>query len=167
MTKHTRYSFYRPHRRITQDNLYADPKTGELTPMPSMTKQEFQFECDINNVIKSFSQTGMFKHVSARAAQGSYEDLPDSFDFQESLHQVREAKEAFMSLPSKIRARFSNDPAEFLSFIHNPENEAEIRTLGLTKPPPPPTIPLDVKIVATEGTGGDGGTPPSQAPKAP
>jgi len=167
MSKKVRVSFYRPHRRVTEDNLFTDPTTGELTYMPSMTKQEFQHECDINNVIKSFSTTGMFKHVSARAAQGAYQDLPDAFDFQESLHQVQMARDAFMTLPSKVRSRFGNDPAEFLAFTHDPENKAELAALGLTLPPPPPIPPMEVKIVSTEPTGGDGGTPPSQGPKGP
>lgn len=167
MSKQKLHGFYRPHRRVTEDNLYMSPDTGELVPMPSMTKQEFQNECDINNVVKSFSATGMYKHVSARAAQGSYQDLPDSFDFQESLHQVHEAREAFMSLPAKLRSRFGNDPAEFLAFTHDPANADEMLTLGLRVPPPPPIPPTEVKIVATEPTGGEGGSPPSGGAKAP
>lgn len=169
MGKTKLYSFYRPHRRVTQDNLSLDPATGEYTPLPSMTKQEFQAECDINNVIKSFSTTGMFKHVSARASAGAYQDLPDAFDFQESLHEVQRAREAFMTLPSKVRARFGNDPAEFLAFTHDDKNREELLAMGLINPPPPPAQPVEVKIVAQEGTptGGDGGSPPSGGAKAP
>ncbi|QCQ84788.1 internal scaffolding protein [Blackfly microvirus SF02] len=163
----TLYSFYRPHPRVTEDNLYTDPITGEITEMPSMTKQEFQFECDINNVIKAFSQTGMFKHVSARAGQGAYEDLPDSSDFQEALHEVHRAREAFMTLPSKLRSRFGNDPAEFLAFTHDPNNLDELRSLGLANPAPLPPPPVVVTIAPTEGTGGDGGLPPVVGAKAP
>ncbi|UDN67771.1 internal scaffolding protein [robinz microvirus RP_112] len=162
-----RYSFYRPHPRVTEDNLYTDPVTGELTLMPSMTKQEFQFECDINNVIKSFSQTGMFKHVSANASLGAYQDLPDGTDFQEALHEVQRAREAFMTLPSKLRSRFGNDPAEFLAFTHDPSNLDELRSLGLANPAPLPSPPVVVTIAPTGGTGGDGGTPPVAGAKAP
>lgn len=161
------FSFYRPHARVTEDNMSVDKTTGELTYLPSMTKQEFQFECDINNVIKSFSATGMFKHVSARASAGAYQDLPDSVDFQESLDQVQRAREAFMTLPSKVRSRFGNDPAEFLAFTHDPSNEAEIRSLGLANPPPKPPPPVEVIIASTEGTGGDGGPPPIAGTKVP
>ncbi|UDN67710.1 internal scaffolding protein [robinz microvirus RP_101] len=164
MTKHT---FFRPHPRITEDNLSPDPTTGELTYLPSMTKQEFQFECDINNVIKSFSQTGMFKHVSSRASQGAYEDLPDGADFQEALNEVHRAREAFMTLPSKLRSRFGNDPAEFLAFTHDPGNLDELRSLGLANPAPLPPPPVVVTLAPTEGTGGDGGAPPVAGAKAP
>lgn len=159
--------FYRPHKPVTEDNLYTDPVTGELTYMPSMTKQEFQHECDINNVIKAFSQTGMFKHVSARAGAGTYADLPDSYDFQEALHEVQRARDAFMTLPAKLRSRFGNDPAEFLAFTHDPANKAELQDLGLAKPDPVPPPPVEVKVVATAAPGVEGGQPPSQATKAP
>lgn len=167
MAKSSLRSFYRPHRRVTFDNLHTDPVTGELTYCPSMTKQEFQHECDINNVIKSFSQTGMMRHVSARAAQGTYQDLPDGVDFQEALHEVERARSAFMTLPAKVRARFGNDPAEFLAFSHDPANLAEMRALGLALPEAVPAPPVEVKIVATDVPTDGGGTPPSQAPKAP
>jgi len=167
MTKKTLFGFYRPHPRVVQDNLRPDPVTGELLPLPSMTKQEFQYECDINNVIKAFSSTGMFKHVSANAGSGVYLDLPDSMDFQDALHQVHQARDAFMTLPAKLRSRFGNDPAEFLAFTHDPKNLEELRSLGLAKPEPVPPPPVVVTMAPTEPTGGDGGSPPSQAPKAP
>lgn len=162
-----RLGFYRPHKPVRFDNLSLDPVTGELAPLPSMTKQEFRDECDINNVIKSFSQSGMFKHVSARAAEGQYLDLPDQVDYQESLDRIRDAQATFMTLPSALRRRFGDDPAEFLAFVHDPQNTEELRTLGLANPLPTPTPPVEVKIVSPEPVGGDGGTPPSQAPKAP
>lgn len=150
MKKPRQLGFYRPHNRVVCDNLHTDPVTGEICAMPSMAKQEFARECDINNVIKGFSASGMFRHVNAKAAQGAYTDLPDAVDFQDSLHQVDAARKAFMSLPSRLRARFANDPAEFLAFSQDPANLAELRTLGLAKPEPAPAPPLEVKVVATE-----------------
>lgn len=130
-------SFYRPHKRVSLDGSHPD--TGEF--LPSMTKQSFKEECDINNIIKSFSQTGMITHISERAAQGQYLDLPDSVDFQDALSLVDQARTAFMSLPSKIRDRFDSDPEQFLAFIHDPKNEAEARELGLLNPLPAPSAP--------------------------
>lgn len=126
-------SFYRPHARVQEDGGMVNHVTGEVTYPPSMTKQEFQAECDINNILKHFSATGMLRHVSAKAATGAYQDLPDAVDFQESLHTVQRATEAFMTLPSKLRARFDNEPAEFLAFVTDPANADELRTLGLAE----------------------------------
>lgn len=130
-------SFYRPHKRVQYTGEVQDPKTGELVKLPSMTKQEFVKECDINNVLKQYKATGMVSHLNVRAAQGAYLDLPDSLDFQESLNIVREAETAFGSLPSKLRERFGNNPAEFLAFCADPGNAREMAELGLTIPEPP------------------------------
>lgn len=154
------YSFYRPHKRVTEDNV--DPKTGEI--VPSMTKQSFVEECDINNIIKQYSATGQIRHMSAQAAQGRYLDLPDDIDFQTSLDTVRQANEAFASLPSGVRARFGNDPAQFLDFMSDPSNQEEIIKLGLAtdnRPPKPPETPVQGE------TGGAGGSPPAEGAKAP
>lgn len=134
--------FYRPHKRVQFTNLSLDPKTGELTEMPSMTKQSFAEECDINNILKQYKQSGMLRHINARAAQGMYADLPDDNDFQNALHVVMQAENSFASLPSKVRARFHNDPAEFLGFLADPANQDEAIALGIAidnRPPPAPT----------------------------
>lgn len=140
----TKRTFYRPHARVRYTGELLDPHTGEVTTPPSMTKQSFIAECDINNIIKSFSITGMVNHINQNAAKGAYVDLPDPIDFQEAIHTVEGANAAFMSLPSKIRDRFKSDPLQFLEFISNPANADEARSLGLLNPlppSPPPTTP--------------------------
>jgi len=124
---------YRPHVRARTwfTGEIVDPKTGELVKLPSMTKQEFVDQCDINNILKQFKMTGMVTHISAKAAQGEYLDLPDDVDFQTSLNIVHQAEAAFATLPSKIRTRFENDPAQFLAFMADPKNMAEASQLGL------------------------------------
>ncbi|UDN67501.1 internal scaffolding protein [robinz microvirus RP_34] len=139
-----KFTFYRPHPRVSFDN--KDPK-GK--PYPSMTKQEFKGECDINNIIKAYSQTGMINHIAANAQQGRYEDLPDQHDFQDAMALVQGAEASFMSLPSKVRDRFGNEPSRFLEFVSDPANATEMHQLGLLRPDYVPP-----------GTGGDGGAPP-------
>lgn len=138
---------YRAHRRIQEHGELRNLYTGEITTPPSMTKQEFVRECDINNVIKQYKAHGMVSHINAKAAQGAYQDLPDSVDFQESLHTIMVAEKAFMTLPAKIRDRFGQDPAEFLAFLSNPENAEEARKLGILKPAEAPPPPVEVKVV--------------------
>lgn len=134
--------FHRKHERVQSDNLMLDLRTGELVEMPSMTKQSFVEQCDINNILKQFRTTGMVQHMRANADQGRYEDLPDSVDFQESMALVMDAQNAFASLPSKVRSRFDNDPAKFLEFMSDPRNQDEVYELGLAKRPvPPPESP--------------------------
>lgn len=124
-------TFYRPHPRVTFDNV---DDNGEV--LPSMTKQSFVAECDINNIIKQFSATGMLTHVRDQAALGQYLDLPDETDFQSALNTVEVGRAAFDSLPSKVRDRFGNDPASFLAFLSDANNRDEAIALGLIDAPP-------------------------------
>lgn len=166
MSKNPIRSFYRPHKRVTFDNEYLDPATGEVAKMPSMTKQEFKFESDINNVIKQFKPSQMAELLRQNLNAGNYVDLPDSYDYQEALDLTREAERQFLTIPAKIRERFGHDPAVFLAFASDAANLEEMRSLGLAKPLPEEPVPTPVKIV-TEGGGDGGGTPPSGGAKAP
>lgn len=138
------FSFYRPHDRekTRYTGLLLDPATGELKRPPEMTKQSFVAECDINNIIKQYKQTGMVRHISAKAQAGAYLDLPDEVDFQVALNLVNSAEASFATLPAKVRDRFHNSPAEFLQFMSDPNNVEEMIALGLaTKAPDPAPAP--------------------------
>lgn len=152
MAKAKLMSHFRPHARVQFDGGMLDYVTGEVVYPPSRTKQEFQKECDINNIIKSFSTSGMMRHVSAKAAQGAYEDLPDAMDFQESLAVVEQAAASFMTLPAKVRDRFRNEPAEFLAFMADEANKDEMLALGLRQVAPPPPPPVKVEVVSQPQT---------------
>lgn len=139
-------SFYYPHER--SDTWYTgetvDPVTGEVTVLPSMTKQSFVAECDINNILKQYKRSGIISHINAKAAQGSYQDLPDQVDYQEALNTVIRAEASFETLPSSVRDRFGNDPAKFLEFLQDPKNQDEAIALGLavdTRTAPAPAAP--------------------------
>lgn len=159
MTKPKLYGFYRPHRRVQATGELVNHKTGEVYTPPSMTKQSFLKECDINNILKEYRVTGQIRHMSANAAAGAYQDLPEPMDFQESIHTMQAADAAFSSLPSAVRKRFGNDPGEFLAFMADPANQDELIKMGLakdTRPPAPPAPPE-----APPAPGGAGGTPPA------
>lgn len=142
-------SFYRPHRRVSFSGELVCPHTGTVTMPPSMTKQEFVQECDINTIMKQYSRTGMLSHVSAKAAQGGYQDLPDELDFQAAMNTALAGQQAFASLPAKLRARFDNDPAAFLGFLADPANQEEAIALGLAVKRPP-SAPPEPKEAAPE-----------------
>lgn len=131
MTKKT--GFYRPHERSSTawTNDQVNPITGEITSPPSMTKQSFVAECDINNILKQFKPADIMRRLQANAGRGTYADLPDNIDFHASMNIVLQGEAAFDSLPSKLRNRFGNDPAQFLEFMADPENTAEAIKMGL------------------------------------
>ena len=138
--------WFRPHAPVNWTGEILDRKTGELVKEPSMTKQEFMAECDINNIIKSYSVTGVIAHINEKASQGAYVDLPDPIDFQQGLAMVEAAQASFATLPSSVRNRFDNDPTKFLEFMSDPDNQEEAIRMGLAtdnRPPPPETPPKD------------------------
>lgn len=156
-------SFYRPHNRVYANNgsiEVFDKKTGEIKklPMPSMTKQEFKTEVDINNIVKQFKPHHMAAMLQANLQSGAYQDLPDSYDYQAALDLVRQAENSFMTVPAKIRDQFGQDPAAFLAFVTNPDNLEEVRKLGLARPAQEPPAPIRVEVTNPE--------PPPSPPKA-
>lgn len=142
MAKPIRYGHYRPHPRVQWTGQLINPHTGEISTPVDRTKQEFKAECDINNILAQYRQTGMVRHISGQAAQGRYEHLPEPVDFQEALHQVEAARASFMSLPANVRDRFHNEPVEFLAFIADQANREEAVKLGLVVPPAPVPAPV-------------------------
>lgn len=124
-------SFYFPHSRVAYDPHVVVTATGELVIPERRTKQNHIAECDINNIMKQYSKTGQITHMSAKAAQGAYADLPDDLDFQVSMNIVAEGRSAFATLPAKVRDRFGNDPAQFLAFMADPDNQDEAIKMGL------------------------------------
>lgn len=115
--------FYRKHNRVTLN-----------TGTELITKQSHKEECDINNILRQYQRTGIISHVQNARAQ--FLDLPSDADFQQSMHIVMAAQAAFADLPSKVRAHFGNDPAQFLAAFADPGQEQQLREFGLLNPRP-------------------------------
>lgn len=110
-------AFKKPKRvRVTLD-------TG-----PGKTEQSHKKDTDMNYILRGYQKTGLIRHAKEHA--GKYDDIAVQ-DFQEAIFIVTNAQRQFDELPSNIRKRFGNNPAEFLEFVQNPENKAEMQTLGI------------------------------------
>lgn len=155
-----------PHQFIT---AYG-PKTTVRTDVSAArdrTKQSFKDECDINHIMARYQKTGVLDFAQKHAPQ--YGDCT-GVEFQAGMQKIAQARSMFEELPSKLRLRFSNDPAEFLEFVQNPANREEAKELGLLKPelvqgtpvpPPPRRRGTDDGSVPREGTPtGPGGRRP-------
>lgn len=107
----------------------------------SRTKQEFVEETNINTLLKTWERTGQAEHLAAGTPQ--YGDFSNVTDYQTAVNAVGDAHDSFMELPSHIRARFKNDPAQLLDFVHDSANQDEAIKLGLVVDPadPPPGVP--------------------------
>lgn len=101
----------------------------------SLTQQQFKDEVDINNLMEKFGITGQ---IPPDTREPSYEDYSDVNDFQTAMQQVRLAEQEFMEIPAKVRARFNNNPQEYLEFFQNGENYEEGVKLGIINKRPLP-----------------------------
>lgn len=101
----------------------------------SLTHQEFVKESNINSIMAKYKRTGQLPMVQGKPMFGDFATLPE---YQDALNLVLDADSAFSDLPSEVRTRFNNDPAEFVEFCSNPDNLAEAVELGLA--PPPDTV---------------------------
>ncbi len=108
----------------------------------SRTKQSFAKECEINNIMAKYQKTGAIAHINQH---GPNYDFATSIDFSEAMRLVVTAQDMFDGLPSSIRNRFANDPAQFLDFVQDADNEAEMRQMGLIESVTPSEIPSEEK----------------------
>lgn len=103
---------------------------------PSLTKQAFKDECDINRTMSRFKKTcgADFLNCYNRAFLDDgkhFGDFSNITDYRSALEQVAQARDVFMQLPAQVRARFDNDPAKMLDFCSDPRNQDELVALGL------------------------------------
>jgi phage internal scaffolding protein len=112
--------------------LMCDPAEGR-------TKQEFKAQCDINKILRKHDKTGLITHVNIATAR--FDDFTSSVGFHEAMTMVTAAQKSFDELPSDVRKKFGNDPAEFLAAIDaahegNSEQYELLVKLNLATPRP-------------------------------
>lgn len=102
---------------------------------PTRTQESDAMDTDINVIVARFGITGQ---LPAR------DSLPliTNGDFQEALdfRQVQDlqiaAAKSFMELPANVRARFENDPVQFVEFCSRDDEDSakEMVRLGIAVP---------------------------------
>ena len=92
------------------------PQVGLEFTEPSMTEQHFKDECDINNIVATYQQTGVLPSGDRQPLFGDFADFPQ--DLMSAQHYFDEAKDRFMQLDANIRKEFGNNPAMLLDFLH-------------------------------------------------
>lgn len=99
----------------------------------SLTKQSEADACDINNIMNTYTKTGVLPVAEGNPLYGDFYDAPT---FTEAMAVVAQANAQFASLPAELRAKFQNDPAQFLAFVDNGENYDELVKMGLVEARP-------------------------------
>jgi len=132
---------------------------------PTRAQQQFKDETDINTLVRRFGVTGK---IPIAPLPPQYGDFTGISDFHTAVNAIAAANEAFDALPSNVRARFQNDPGQFVDFSTNPANRAELEKLGLLIPPPAPAYTGPLGGPASPPAGIPAASPsPAPAPAAP
>lgn len=121
----------------------------DFTNSLDMCEQNHKKECDINHIMRKFQKTGVVEHVKKHS--GKYADVP-SGDYREAQETITTANTMFEELPSRARAKFNNDPFQFLEYVQNPENLESLHKLGLLDPSYQPPQATQKPTEAQEGS---------------
>jgi len=105
----------------------------------TMTKQSLAYEADVNVIVAKYVKTGDPAIFRQRA--GEFLDTTSVGDYFSCLNRVKEAEEAFLTLPSKVRDQFGNDPGKLEAAMRDPgQREALVSAGILAKAVPVPTV---------------------------
>ncbi len=110
----------------------------DCTKDKKRVKQSEAEACDINVMMKRWQSGGVPPIPSGQEAYGDFSSVGS---YIQALDAVMLAESSFNKLPSAVRTKFENDPAQLIEFIADPANEDEARDLGLLEPKPPETPP--------------------------
>lgn len=122
--------FYRSPHNYDLDLASHEAAEANGPPGESLTVQSQSEDADINMIVRRMTSTGQMPTTARVPEYGDFESVGD---YRSALHAVMEAQDNFMQLPAKVRAQFSNDPQEFLTFASDPANIDELRKMGLAK----------------------------------
>lgn len=147
------------------------PQVDAPSGGPSLTRQDMSEECDINNIMARYEATGYLPSVVGR--QPYYADftaLPTTLS--DAMDLMRDAEEAFMSLPARVRREFDNDAALFADFAADPEHRDFLVEHGLAEkvapaaPEVPPGAPAAAPATPSAPPAGASPPPAGAAPAA-
>ena len=104
----------------------ATQRVSKRFNQPSLTKQSFKDECNINKILAGYQKTGIIDHVAKFAPQyGEY----DAVDYKTAMDVVSSANSMFEELPSKARAHFEHDPVKFLDYVNSIDETDDLSSL--------------------------------------
>lgn len=124
----------------------ASAKAALICEDDSRTVQSGKDDADINVIVNRFMKTGV---LPGSIIPPTFDSFDGVVDFQSAMNAVLAARREFMKLDAKVRARFGNDPQQFVEFCSNRENLEEMRKLGLAVPKveAPPEVIQKVEVV--------------------
>lgn len=106
----------------------------------SLTEQQYKDACDINKILKRLVKTGI-EPINKNEPQ--YGDFSSAPDYQEACNIIIQSEEQFNGLSSEIRERFNNDPAKFLEFAEQADEQGLYEIGAGPKPAPVVEEPIN------------------------
>lgn len=133
-------------KALCYDTSLVSRAVSVVTGSETKTVQSGKDDADINVIMKRF---GVTRVMPLSGPLPRYEEYDEVFDFQSAMNTVNAAKRAFMELPAAFRKRLGDDPQEFLKFVQDEGNRAELEKLGLIikKPEIKDPPPMKVEVV--------------------
>ena len=111
---------------------------------PSLVQAQHQSDCDVDNILAKYRKTGMLTHINKH--QGNFGDFTNVDEYNASLERVMQAQQSFDQLPSELRNKFGNDPAQLVQFISDPKNLDDCYKYGLKIKPPDKTPSIEESL---------------------
>lgn len=113
-------------------------------PEDSLAIQSAEEEANINTIVRRFGVTGQLPDQVNMPLSGDFLGITD---FHTAMNTIRKAQEEFLNVPADLRARFNNDPQQFINFLEDASNRDEATRLGLLKPAPVVADPVLVRVI--------------------
>jgi phage internal scaffolding protein len=104
------------------------PKSPVQAGNRSKTQQQYRDRTDIKNIMGTYQRGG---RLPIQSGSPMYGDFSEVGTYQQCLERVRAVQSEFENLPSGVRKRFRNNPAELIDFVMNEENREEAEKIGL------------------------------------
>jgi len=156
------------------DTEFESRRTSIYFNEPSLTKQEFKEEADINTILNRFLKTG---EPPALALPEHFVDMTNRTSYFEYASAAAEANKLFYLLPAGIRSEFLNDPARWADAVVRATEAGDVDRLvkmGIQVPespqepeggdPPAPGTPAAQTASKAPGEPKKGGEPPQPGP---
>lgn len=152
---------------FNHDTNFESDRTATYCADPSLTKQEFVEEQDINTILERLAKTG---EIPAIVLPEHFMDLSGRTDYFTMASKIADTNRLFYMLPAATRSEFLNDPARWADAVVQATEAGDadmLEALGIElteerkaavarKPPEK----------AEAGTSPPGGTPASDSTKA-
>lgn len=109
-------------------DAWTRPTPGLTMPADAQgAKQSFKAECDINQIMKKYLNTGT---IPQGVAVGRYGDFSEACEYLDAQMTIKNAEAQFLAMPAQMRKEWGNDPATFLDWVADPNNLDRLHELG-------------------------------------